>query len=284
MNYRSDWSVIRLKRLLRNAMSQESLSESFDFNNTVISAVPSSTPNYESTRISEATFTEENIDELTQNLSALNLATPLSRNPGSGELNRVRLSTRSTSDLPRTNSKNIFVPDPPDQRKRKPAIKISPPDPNPESPPKSPSYEEVSENILEDLRALDPDSEDVFEADLQLLPSDPPLPPEKMEEFNTTDRPDADLMNLFSQISIPKEILDRYQGLTIADISRLNNTSTERRAFELTLIENRNSAAAEGEKNANSRCHSDGMQSENVQVGQPSQPSQQQSANMRYSR
>jgi hypothetical protein len=105
MNYRSDWSVIRLNRLLRNAMSQESLGESFDFNETVISAVPSSTPNYESTRISDATFTDENIDELTLNLSALNLATPLSRNPGSGELNRVRPSTRSTSNLPRTNSK-----------------------------------------------------------------------------------------------------------------------------------------------------------------------------------
>jgi hypothetical protein len=59
-------------------MSQEDLGESFDFNDTVISAVPSSTPNYESTCISDATFTDKNIDKLTQNLSALNLATPLS--------------------------------------------------------------------------------------------------------------------------------------------------------------------------------------------------------------
>jgi hypothetical protein len=87
MNYKSDWSVIRLNRLLRNEKSQEDLGELFNFNETVISAVLSSTPNYESTRISDTTFTDENIDELTQNLSALNLATPLSRNPGTGELN-----------------------------------------------------------------------------------------------------------------------------------------------------------------------------------------------------
>jgi hypothetical protein len=252
----------------------EDLGESFEFNNTVISAVPSSTLNYESTRISDSTSTDENIDKLTQNLSALNLATPLSRNPGSGELNLNRPTTRSTSNLPQTGSKNIFVPDPPDQRKRKPAVKISPP--------KSPSYEEVSENILEDFCASDPEElEDVFDPDPQLFSSDPPVQPEKMDEFNTTDRPDSDLINLFSQVSIPREILERYQGLTLADLSRLNNTASDRRAFELTLIENRNSAMGEGKNNANSRGQSGGtnMQSENVQPGQPGQPSQQQSTN-----
>jgi hypothetical protein len=100
MNYKTDWSVIQLNRLLRNKMSREDLGESFDFDETVISAVPRSTPVYESTRLSEFTFTDENIDELTHNLSALNLATPLSRKPGTGEINRVRPTTRSTSDLP----------------------------------------------------------------------------------------------------------------------------------------------------------------------------------------
>jgi hypothetical protein len=124
------------------------------------------------------------------------------------------------------------------------------------------------------------ESEDVFDPDPQFLSSDPPLPPEKMDEFNTTDRPDSDLINLFSQISIPREILERYQGLTLADLSRLNNTASDRRAVELTLIENRNSATGEGDKNVNSRGQSGGMQSENVQLGQPGQPSQQQSTNM----
>jgi hypothetical protein len=210
MNYKSDWSVIRLNRLLRNEMSREDLGESFDFYETVISAIPSSTPNYESTRTSDSTFTDKNIDELTQNLSALNLATPLSQNPGTGELNRIRPTTRSTSNLPQTDSKNIYVPDPPDQRKQKPAIRISLP--------KSLSYEEASEKILEDFRSLDPEeSEDVFAPDPQFPSSDPPVQPEKMEDLNFTDRPDSELINLFSQISILREILERYQGLTIAD-------------------------------------------------------------------
>jgi hypothetical protein len=56
-----------------------------------------------------------------------------------------------------------------------------------------------------------------------------------MDDLNFSERPDSELINLFSQISIPREILDRYQGLTIADLSRLNNTSSDRREFELTL-------------------------------------------------
>jgi hypothetical protein len=99
MNYKSDGSVIRLHQMLS------------DDENPDDTLIDSQSPNFESTCASQFPFDEVSIDNISACLSNLQIAgTPIT--PA-----MARPITRSNSDLPTTKSKEIILPDLPDQRR-----------------------------------------------------------------------------------------------------------------------------------------------------------------------
>jgi hypothetical protein len=103
MNYNTDNSVIKLYQML----SEDD--ENTDTDETIIEG----SPNFESTRTSQFPFDEASIDNLSASLSNLQITgTPIT--PATA-VPRTRPTTRSTSNLPPTDSKEVILPELPDQ-------------------------------------------------------------------------------------------------------------------------------------------------------------------------
>jgi hypothetical protein len=107
MNYNSDNYVIKLHQML----SEDD--DNTDTDDTIIEG----SPNFELTRASQFPFDEALIDNISASLSNLQITgTPIT--PATA-VPRTRPATRSTSNLPPTDSKEVILPDLLDQRRRR---------------------------------------------------------------------------------------------------------------------------------------------------------------------
>jgi energy-coupling factor transporter ATP-binding protein EcfA2 len=197
MNYNSDNSVIKLHQMLSE--------DDTDTDDTIIEG----SPNFESTRASQFPFDEASIDNISASLSNLQITgTPIT--PATAVPRRP--TTRSTSDLPPTDSKEVILPELPDQRRRRlPAVEDI--------------YESQADLVLENLPQIV-----IQEAEMA----------ERYPEESAFENPvEDDITALFSELRIPAQLIDRFRDFRLEDLVRLNQTTQENRPFEISRIQQR---------------------------------------------
>jgi energy-coupling factor transporter ATP-binding protein EcfA2 len=198
MNYNSDNSVIRLHQML-------SEDDNTDTDDTIIEG----SPNFESTRASQFPFDEASIDNISASLSNLQITgTPIT--PATAVPRRP--TTRSTSDLPPSDSKEVVLPELPDQRRRRlPAVEDT--------------YESQADLVLENLPQIIIQMAEMAERN----------PDESAFENPVED----DVTALFSELRIPAQLIERFRDFRLEDLVRLNQTTQENRLFEISRIQQR---------------------------------------------
>jgi hypothetical protein len=123
----------------------------------------------------------------------------------------ARPITRSNSDLPTTKSKEIILPDLPDQRR--PRFKQQLDD----------EYESQSDLVLENLPEI----------------QETEMNPDESAFADSVNPTENEITALISEIRIPAPLIERFQDFRLSDLIRLNNTTQENCLFEISRIQQR---------------------------------------------
>jgi hypothetical protein len=179
--------------------------ENTDTDETIIEG----SPNFESTRASQFPFDEASIDNISASLSNLQITgTPIT--PATA-ISRTRPTTRATLDLPPSDSKEIILPELPDQRRRRLQAVDD-------------TYESQADLVLENLPQII-----IQEAEAEMNPDE--------SAFAESADPVEDYITaLVSELRIPAQLVDRFRDFRLPDLVRLNQTTQENRPFEISRI------------------------------------------------